>query len=174
MPARALFLNGTVGVGKSTTAKRVGYHLVDRGVPHAVLDLDEIRQCWPAPSGDPFHLELQLRNLAALASSFWDAGASRLVLAGVCESGAERIRYAEAVGVPLTVCRLRARPDVLESRLRSRHAAPGAEDELAWHLERSPVLDAVLDTGGADDAEVAVDERTPDEVAGAVLAEVDW
>ena len=57
-----LLLNGTVGVGKTTVAEAIGDRLADAGVPGAVVDIDWLRRCWPAPDGDPFHLELALRN----------------------------------------------------------------------------------------------------------------
>ena len=105
MPASALLVTGTVGVGKSVTANMIGSLLQARLVPHAVIDLDEIRRRWPAPPDDPFDFELELRNLQPMATNYLAAGARRLVMAGVCESRQDRDRLAVAVGVPLIVCR---------------------------------------------------------------------
>ncbi len=66
--AGALLVNGTVGSGTSTTAEEVGRLLAERGTPHAVVDLDALRRAWPAPPDDPFHGELELANLAAVAA----------------------------------------------------------------------------------------------------------
>lgn len=41
------FLNGSVGVGKTTTAEAVGDLLAERGIPHAVIDLDVLRRVLP-------------------------------------------------------------------------------------------------------------------------------
>jgi adenylylsulfate kinase-like enzyme len=85
---RALFLNGSVGAGKTTTAEAVGRLLGRRSVPHAVIDLDWLRCAWPSPERDPFNHELELRNLTAVAANYRAAGAQLLVLAGVISSSA--------------------------------------------------------------------------------------
>ncbi len=155
----ALLLMGTVGAGKTTTADAVGLHLEAASVPHAIIDLDEIRRMWPRPASDPFGSEIELRNVESLAANYVEAGADRLVLAGVCESWADRRRYEAAVAMPLVVCRLHATPAVLASRLRTRHLEEPAE--LAWHLDRAPELDAILDAARVADADVDTDSRTP-------------
>ncbi|MDR6989252.1 adenylylsulfate kinase-like enzyme [Paenarthrobacter nitroguajacolicus] len=45
-----IFLNGTVGVGKTTVAVYVGKALQRLGIAHAIIDLDAIRHAWPAPA----------------------------------------------------------------------------------------------------------------------------
>ncbi|WP_079166422.1 AAA family ATPase [Streptomyces oceani] len=119
--ARSLLINGTVGVGKTTAAEAVGGLLAKDGVPHAVLDLDWLRQSWPAPPGDRFNFTMLLRNVRSVAGNYLDAGATRLVLAGVIEHQYERKQLADAVGADLTVCWLRAEPSVLRQRLARRH-----------------------------------------------------
>ena len=171
MTCRALLLTGTVGVGKTTTADAVGERLREQGVPHAVVDLDELCRCWPAPPADPFHTALELANLAAVAGTYRAAGAQRLVLAGVAESRDDRDRYERALGVPLDVVRLVGSAAVVEPRLRVRHVAD--PEGLAWHLRRRGELDAVLDAADVADAVVAVDGLTPREVADVVLRALD-
>ncbi|SDT43448.1 Adenylylsulfate kinase [Friedmanniella luteola] len=172
MTCRALLLTGTVGVGKTTTADAVGDRLREQGVPHAVVDLDELRRCWPAPAGDPFHTALELRNLAAVARAYRAAGAVRLVLAGVAESRDDRERYAGALGVPLQVVRLLGAAAVVEPRLRARHSDD--PEGLAWHLHRRGELDAVLDAAAVADADVRVDGLSRGAVADAVLRAAGW
>jgi len=147
--AYRLLLMGTVGAG-TTTADAVGLHLEAASVPHAIIDLDEIRRMWPRPASDPFGSEIELRNVKPLAANYVEAGAERLVLAGVCESWADRRRYETAVAMPLVACRLHAPPDVLASRLRDRHREEPAE--LAWHLDRALELNAILDAARVADA----------------------
>ena len=130
MPS-ALLLTGTVGAGKTTTADAVGLLLEAASVPHAIIDLDEIRRLWPKPPSDPFASEVELRNVESLASNYLAAGADRLVLAGVCETWTQRRRYESAVAVPLVVCRLHAPPDALTARLRDRHRDEPTELGLA-------------------------------------------
>ncbi|MDJ1134438.1 hypothetical protein [Streptomyces iconiensis] len=165
--ARALLLNGTVGVGKTSVAAAVGDLLADAGVPHAVIDFDALRQAWPAPPGDRFNHGLLLRNLRAVAANYWEADATRLVLAGVIETREEREQCADAVGAALTVCRLRAVPHVVSHRLTGRHAdEPGT---LRWHLDRSCELDAILERADIDDFTIDTSARSLTETAAAVL-----
>jgi predicted kinase len=168
----ALLLTGTVGAGKSTTADHVGELLAERGVPHAVVDLDELRRSWPAPPGDPFQQDLELENLRAVAGVYRRRGAARLVLAGVLEDRAARAAYAAAVGVPLTVCRLRLDVPAVRDRLDVRHA--GSPSVLAWHRHRAGELHAILEDARVEDAVVDVEGLAPAEVAASVLRAVGW
>ena len=79
----SVFLNGTVGSGKTTTAFQLGALLRGRGIPHAVIDLDALRTGWPAPPADPFSHELELANLQSVAAHVTAAGARMFILAGV-------------------------------------------------------------------------------------------
>jgi hypothetical protein len=168
----ALLLTGTVGVGKTTTAAAVGQVLAARGVPHAVIDLDELRRAWPAPTGDPFQQKLELENLRAVAATYRRRGARRLVLAGVLERAADRARYQDAVGAALTVCRLRVALPTVRARLERRH---GDDDEARrWHLHRSGELEAVLAEAGVEDHLVDVDGMDAPAVARAVLRATGW
>ncbi|WP_262348083.1 adenylyl-sulfate kinase [Cellulosimicrobium cellulans] len=168
----ALLLTGTVGAGKSTTADHVGELLAERGVPHAVVDLDELRRSWPAPPGDPFQQDLELENLRAVAAVYRRRGAARLVLAGVLEDRDSRAAYADAVGMPLTVCRLRLAVPAVRDRLDVRHA--GHASVLAWHRHRAGELHAILEAARVEDHVVDVEGLAPAEVAAAVLRAVGW
>jgi adenylylsulfate kinase-like enzyme len=167
-----LLLNGTVGVGKTTVAEAIGDRLADAGVPGAVVDIDWLRRCWPAPDGDPFHLELALRNVGALARNFTMAGATHLVLAGVVETRAERTAYAAAIGLPLRVARLRVALPLVRERLTVRHRCDPAG--LRWHLHRCAELDQVLDHAGVDDFTVDATSLRVDAAAEAVLLGAGW
>src|SRR5688500_5736343 len=92
VPARALFINGTVGAGKTTTANEIAMLLQHRGIPYAIIDLDSLRNAWPSPPDDRFNLELELQNLAAVVTNFRNAGAEIFILAGVLEIVAVRSR----------------------------------------------------------------------------------
>ncbi|MDB1087723.1 hypothetical protein PJ985_09110 [Streptomyces sp. ACA25] len=164
---RALLLNGTVGVGKSSVAEAVGGLLAEAAVPHAVIDLDSLRRAWPAPPGDRFHFGLMLRNLSAVAGNCLAAGAVRLLLAGVVETREQRQRCADAVGVELSVCRLRAGLPVIRERLTRRHAQE--PEALRWHLERAGELAGILDRAGVDDFTVDAGTDPVTDVAAAVL-----
>jgi len=170
-----VLLNGTVGVGKTTTADELGALLREQGVPHAVIDVDELRRIWPSPPGDRFSEKLALANLTAVGATYRAAGAQRLVLAGVVETAEERARLEEALGLPVVLVRLRADPARLQERLCGRHAHDGdGGASLAWHLERCGELHAVLEGAGADDAVVDVEGLDRLAVARAVLTAAGW
>lgn len=167
-----LLITGTVGVGKTTVAEAVGDILVGLGVPHAVIDLDELRRCWPPPAGDRFNDTVELTNLRSVAANYRAAGALRLVLAGVVERRSQRQDYERAVGCAVQVVRLRADPAVLAERLRERHRGdPGG---LGWHLARAPQLSAILEEAVVADVEVETTGQSVGKIASDVLAAASW
>lgn len=168
---RALLINGTVGSGKTTTADAIGTQLRDRGVPHAVIDLDWLRNAWPAPVGDPFNDLIGLRNLESMITNFRSAGIQRFVLAGVLESTDWRQRYVTALGVPLTVVRLVVELPALRRRLLARHPPGGDRD---WHLHRSVELNAILEQAAVDDLIIDVGAAGAATVAMRVSDAVGW
>ena len=165
--SRALLLNGTVGAGKTSVAAAVGDLLREREVPHAVIDLDALRQAWPAPPGDRFNTTMLLANLRAVSANVRAAGARSLVLAGVVETAADRAALTRAVGVPLTVVRLTADLGLVRARLRARHHAD--PDGLRWHLDRSGELADLLAAAGVEDHVVDTTGASVPAVAARVL-----
>ena len=169
---KALLVTGPVGVGKTTAAEAVGDVLAAASVPHAVIDLDGLRRSWPSPADDPFNLGLELRNLQAVARNYRDAGAQRLVLAGVLERRTDRSRYAEVLGVDLLVCRLIADLAVIRERLVARHRE---DSGLAWHVNRAEELEGIFAAAWVEDFVVAADqpvtEVAQDVVTGWLAAE---
>jgi adenylylsulfate kinase len=149
----ALLINGTVGAGKTSVAEMVGDLLTEAGVPNAVIDLDWLRRSWPSPTGDRFNVAMALRNLRSVARNYRDAGAVRIVLAGVIETKINRDRHEDALGVPLSVCRLRVDLPLVRARLAQRHEGEGAV--LQWYLARSGELDAILEAAAIEDFTVS-------------------
>ncbi len=170
----ALLITGTVGVGKTSTADLLGDLLADAGVPHAVIDLDRLCQAWPAPDDDPFHHRLLLGNLRAITANYRNVGVRHLVLAGVAENAAERDSFQAALGVPLRVCRLTAKPSAIRSRLRQRHESDHDPESLPWHLTRAEELDLVLDQAAIADIAVDTTNLTPADVAATILGATGW
>ena len=101
-----IFLNGTVGVGKSTVLDHVADLWQEAEQPYAVYDLDHLRRTWPAPDGDPFNLALELANLRALRSNDPAPSGRAVAVAGVLERAADRPAYEAALGGRLVVVRL--------------------------------------------------------------------
>ncbi len=166
-----MFINGSVGAGKTSTMEEVGWMLESRGVAHALIDLDWLRHAWPAPEHDRFNSVLELQNLSAVVRNFVGAGAERIVLAGVIEVASARSLYEAAVGVPLTICRLSVPVPNLRARLARRHESGR---ELEWHLQRAGELDDLLRAAQLDDVVVEVEGEPPPVVADRVLNAVGW
>ena len=123
-PVPVLVITGPVGVGKSTIAAEAAWLLRQAGVPHALVDLDRIEQCWPVPADDPWNERVSHRNLACMWANFRQAGADRLIFARVLETRSLLRRVTKAVpGAQITVVRLRAPVAVLHERIRSREAS---------------------------------------------------
>lgn len=169
---RALVINGTVGVGKTTVAAAVGRLLTRSRVPNAVIDVDDLRRAWPCPPDDRFNMGLAMRNLACVAANDVDAGMVHLVLASVIESPSDRGAHERALDMPVEVCRLRARLSVVRDRLLHRHRDDN--DALEWHLNRAPELEAILDSSAVNDYSVDVSSGTAAEAATDVLRRTGW
>ena len=168
----ALLITGTVGVGKTTTARVIGEQLQKLGIPHAVIDLDELARGWPAPAEDPFNMELELTNLASVAKNYRAAGAMRVVVSGAVESRAAARKYESAMAMPMKLCRLKTDLERVRARLTERHV-PGPDRD--WHLRRSGELDLILDAGLDGDC-VLVDPGldAPTQVARRVMRAIGW
>ncbi|RIJ56607.1 AAA family ATPase [Clavibacter phaseoli] len=169
----AVILTGTVGAGKTTTMHALGALLAERGVPHALVDMDAVRLLHPANPADPFQQELALRNLGDLSRNYRQAGARVVVVATVVERAGDLPRHVAALGShePLLV-RLAVDADIVRARLDARHRDDAAA--LAWHRARAPELAAIIDA--ADLGGVAIDttSRTPAEVATLVAERIGW
>src|SRR5947207_117269 len=141
---RAVWLNGTVGAGKTTVGEVLVEHLADAGDAVAFINTDDLGNSWPRPADDRFNVALVTQNLGALARNYAAAGARTMVVAGVVQTNPQLDAYAKAIGtVPLLV-RLVVSPTTVERRLRIRH---GDIDDsgLRWHLARAPELHRILD-----------------------------
>jgi AAA domain len=158
-PVPVLLITGPVGVGKSTVAAEAARLLREANVPHALIDLAWIEQCWPVPADDPWNERLTHRNLACLWANVRQAGAGRLILVRVLEARSLLRHVTEAVpGAEVTVVRLRAPLAVLQARIRSREASDpgwflGAATHTAKVFEEARVEDYVVDN---EDRPVAV------------------
>jgi broad-specificity NMP kinase len=145
----SVFLNGTVGVGKSTTAEALSRLEAKSGHNHAVIDLDHISRAWPPPEGDRFNHELEMANLRDLVVNYRRAGVKHFILAGVVEEASEIPRYEAALqSSGLLICRLEADTATLKRRLRLRHVDNASE--LEWHLARAAELTAILRAASID------------------------
>ena len=165
-------MNLTVGVGKTTIVEAISQQLASADEPHAWVDLDALSECWPPPNDDPFNTRLVTTNLRCVAENFADAGATTLLLAGVVETPSTVRGYETALDRAVTIVRLTASPEVIESRLRRRHGGHDL-DGLQWHLGRAAGLDAILRDSAVPSLEVE-NVGAPADVALSVLQAVGW
>jgi AAA domain len=165
-----LLITGPVGVGKSTVAAEAARLLREANVPHALVDLAWIEQCWPVPADDPWNERLTHRNLACMWANFRQAGADRLLLVRVLEARSLLRYVVEAVpGAEVTVVRLRAPLAVLRARIRSREAS-----DPSWFLGAATHTAEVLERAGVEDHLVDNEDRPVAAVAEEVLRRVGW
>lgn len=157
-----LLITGPVGVGKTSVAGAVSELLSESEVPHALVDIDRLSECYPAPSNDRYNSRLALRNLASIWPNFLEAGARCLILAIVIESRDDLDGYREAVpGATIVVVRLQASSEALSKRIRLRDSGRWVEwdlaraSELAEQMDRDRVEDLLIETDGKDLAAVA-------------------
>jgi Mrp family chromosome partitioning ATPase len=165
-----LLITGPVGVGKSTVAAEAARLLREANVPHALVDLAWIEQCWPVPADDPWNERLTHRNLACMWANFRQAGADRLLLVRVLEARSLLRHVVEAVpGAEVTVVRLRAPLAVLRARIRSREAS-----NPSWFLGAATHTAKVLEQARVEDHLVDNEDRPVAAVAEEVLRRVGW
>lgn len=169
-PVPVLVITGPVGAGKSTIAVQAATLLREADVPHGLIDLDWIEQCWPVPADDPENERVSHRNLACMWANFRQAGADRLILARGLHDRRPLQRLTEAVpGARITVVRLRAPLAVLHERIRSREASdPG------WYLDAATHAAQVLEHADFEDHLVDNENRPATVVAAEVLHRVGW
>jgi adenylylsulfate kinase len=164
-------VTGPIGVGKTSVTHAIADLLREKSLPYALVDLDTIVECYPAPDDDPFNFRLAMANLACLWSNFRAAGARLLVISWVVESRRELAAYRGAIpAAAITVVRLRAPIDVLLERIDRRANSP----DLTWEHERTRVLAEQMDRDRVEDVVVETEGRTVREIATAIVENLGW
>jgi hypothetical protein len=128
MPWRAaagVLITGVYGSGKSSVAAEITYLLEQRDQPYALLDLDYLGWVGDHAMGH----RLMLRNLAAVAPNYRDAGIELFVVAYFVRDLSALHSVREALGVPLRVVRLSVPWPDIEQRLAS-DVTSGRRDDL--------------------------------------------
>lgn len=166
-----LIVTGPVGAGKTSVASEISEILEEARVPHALVDIDALRGCYPRTTDDPYQVRLAMRNLAAVWRNFREEGAARLVAADVIESRDELEGYRQAVpGAQILVARLRAGPETLRERIAQREIGSG----LDRHLRRAVELARQMERDRVEDFAVQTDGKPVGEVAREVLVRSGW
>lgn len=159
---RVIIITGPPGAGKTSTMERLGEILASRDICHAVIDVDYVRNFHPAPEDDPFNSRLAMKNIAAMAASFREAGARCLVFADVVEHPELAVGYGELIpGSDIHVVRLDVPMDLLQARLEARESATSID----WYRNRARELQEIMERRRIGDVVIDVGARTADEVA---------
>jgi len=159
---------GPVGIGKSSVAEAISEILTNHLIPHAIVDLDDVRRAYPEPSDDPFHMMLGFRNLAAVWANYQAVGARCLIIPSVMEQQSHFDEIRQAVpGTDLFVVRLEAPLEVNHARIRGREKTP---ESLKWHLNRSTQLREELRQKQLEDVVIETESKTPRDIATEIIA----
>ena len=166
-----IVVTGPIGAGKTTITRAIGDVLADARIPHTLVDMDWLRDSFPAPAGDRFNSRLGHRNLADLARNSRAAGSERFVIADVVESRADRENYQWAIpGAVVTVVRLAVDPE--ENRRRIAYRAAGNDDP--WEVERAAELVGIMEANDVADVVIDTTSRSPGAVARDILSRIGW
>lgn len=165
---RVLVISGSMGAGKTTAMGEASDLLSARQIVHAAFDLDALGVVLlpEAQSG-----ALHYRNLAAIYDNCRAAGIDRFLIAAAIESG-ESLRdlTASLDQATISVCRLIASVDTMVERLRTREVGMRQRE----FLERSAVLNAILDAASVEDFRIVNDARNITSVAEEMLVRANW
>lgn len=165
-----LIITGPVGAGKSSVALAISDLLNAAERPHALIDMDALRACFPSPPDDPFNMALGLRNLTAVWANYRTMGAERLIVADVVETQADIDGYRRAIpGAAIQVVRLNAKIETLHRRLERRERD---DDSLAWHKNRAIELTALMNERGLEDFLIDTDGKTIPEIAREIMTAI--
>jgi len=153
-------------VGKTAVLYEVDRLLIEAGVAHASVELEELARCWTHGNKTGNKTDLTNRaalvygNLAAVWANYAAHGARQLAIGMLLEDRATLAHVSQAIpDARLTVVRLYAPLAVIEERLRRREPDPDPELDAARFLvprmDEQKVEDYLVDNGGRPLPEVA-------------------
>jgi hypothetical protein len=160
---QVVLISGAAGVGKSSTAWEMSFQLQAAGVPHALIDTDELDRVFPVP--DDLY-RLTERNLAAVWQGFREMGTSRLIVVGVgVHEPSELAWLGRAIpDAHFTLVRLAASYATLADRIERREIGSDLEGQLARTRRQLRKLDRerrpgvrVIPTDGASIRDTAAE-----------------
>jgi hypothetical protein len=163
-----VLITGVYGAGKSSVAVEITYLLEQQQRPYALLDLDYFGWGGADFSSHEASYFLMLRNLAAVAANYREAGVGTFVVAWFVRDNAALPSIQEAVGVPLRVVRLTVPLEGIRQRLATDPTAGRADD-----VREAEAQIAAAEGVGVEDLMVAND-RPIAEVAAQIMNWLGW
>jgi len=163
-----VLITGVYGSGKSSVAAEITYLLDQQQRPYALLDLDYLGWGGADFSSHDASYFLMLRNVAAVAANYREAGVGTFVVAWFVPDRAALRSVQKAVGVPLRVVRLTVPLEGIRQRLATDPTAGRAED-----LREAEAQLAGAEGVGVEDLVVAND-RPAAIVTGEIMSWLGW
>jgi adenylylsulfate kinase-like enzyme len=166
--AEGVLITGVYGSGKSSVAAEIAYLLEQRGEPYALLDLDYLGWAGTGAEDRAAEVALTLRNLAAVAANYRQAGIRLFVLAYFARDPDEMRGVREALGLPLRVVRLEVPLAAIERRLAA-DVTSGRQDDL-----RAAAASLVAAEGAGTEDVTIGNDRPIGTVAHEIMAFLGW
>ena len=161
----AVVVTGPPGAGKTACLIALADALIDDGIAHAAIDVDEVAWSYPYPTNE---------ERCALLAATWEAhrraGHELLLFADVVESSDHLAQLLDAVGADdHLLVRLQVPPAMARQRILARE--PTDWSGLDYLLEQSGVWAAALDELGGVHLTVDTARMSPNEIAKRIRAE---
>jgi hypothetical protein len=165
---RILVISGSMGAGKTTVMGEASDLLSARQIVHAAFDLDALGLVLlPERQSRQLHY----LNLAAIYHNCLEAGIDRFLIAAAIESEEVLSDLTNVLNhAPVTVCRLIASLETMVDRLRTREVGIRQHE----FLERSRVLNSILDAAGVEDFAIENEGHNVTSVAEEMLVRAKW
>jgi hypothetical protein len=163
-----VLITGVYGSGKSSVAAEITWLLEQQRRPYALLDLDYFGWGGADFSSHDASRFLMLRNVAAVAANYREAGVGTFVVAWFVRDHAALRSVQKAVGVPLRVVRLSVPLEGIRQRLATDPTAGRADD-----LREAEAQIAAAEGVGVEDLVVAND-RPVAVVTGEIMSWLGW
>jgi adenylylsulfate kinase len=163
-----VLITGVYGSGKSSVAAEITWLLEQQQRPYALLDLDYFGWGGADFSSHDASYFLMLRNVAAVAANYREAGVGTFVVAWFVRDHAALRSVQEAVGVPLRVVRLTVPLEGIRQRLATDPTAGRTGD-----LREAEAQIAAAEGVGVEDLMVAND-RPVAVVTGEIMSWLGW
>ena len=166
-----LVITGSVGVGKSSVAEAISKVLSNKKISNVVIDLDYIRDAYPKPKNDPFHMKLGYKNLSAVWKNYKTVGVTHFIVPNVVENRTDLKKFKSAVpNANIQVVRLKADIKTVHNRLKNRDKG----ESLKWHLNRAIVLTKQLENAKVENFVIDTNNKPILKVAQEIILKLGW